>query len=81
MSVAMLWIVTLGGEQELTDEQGLISDRQSRSQSHLTPSISCFLNGLLTVLAQLLNAESITLARLFPLSLNHFNDLVLSDSS
>ena len=68
-----LSVLTLGGEQELTDHLGLISDRQSRSQSHLMPSLSCFLNSLLTVVAQLLNAESITIGRLFPLSLKHFN--------
>lgn len=80
MAVAMLWMVTLGGEQELTSEEALVSGR-TFSQSSSTLSVSCFLNGLLTVVAQLLNGQSITLGRLFPLSLSHFNDLAFSNSS
>lgn len=51
MSVAMLWILTIGGEQEISQDKTLISDR-TPSQS-FTPSISCFLDGLLTIVAQL----------------------------
>lgn len=46
--------------------------------------ITCFKtnpNGLLTIVAQLLNGQSLTLGRLFPCSLNHFNDSVFSNSS
>lgn len=79
MAVAMLWTVTVGGEQEFSDERTSVSDRTSSAS--FIPSVSCFLNGLLTVIAQLLNGQSISFGRLFPLPLSHFNDLVLSDSS
>ncbi len=79
ISVAMLWMVTLGGEQEVGDRESLISDRSSSSQS--TPTLSCFLNGLLTVVAQLLKGESLTFGRLFPLPFSHFNDLAFANSS
>ena len=79
MSVAMLWILTIGGEQEISQDETLISDR-TLSQS-FTPSISCFLHGLLTIVAQLLNGQSISFGRLFPLPLSHFNDLTFANSS
>ena len=79
MAIAMLWIVTLGGEEELTDDEILVNDR-TLFQS-FAPSISCFLNGLLTVVAQLLTGQSLSFGRLFPLPLSHFNDLVLVNSS
>jgi hypothetical protein len=79
MSVAMLWILTIGGEQEISQDETLISDR-TLSQS-FTPSISCFLHGLLTIVAQLLNGQSICFGRLFPLPLSHFNDLTFANSS
>ena len=44
-------------------------------------SSSCFLNGLLTVIARLLNGQSITLGRLLPIFFNHFSDFAFSDSS
>lgn len=81
MAVSMLWMVTLGGEQEVGDDEFLISDRSSTSFSISSPQLSCFVNGLLTVIAQLLNGQSISFGRLFPLSLNHFNDLAFSNSS
>jgi len=79
MAVAMLSIVTLGGEQEFIDDETLVSDR-TLSQS-FAPSVSCFLNGLLTVIAQLLNGQSISFGRLFPLPLSYFSNLHFSDSS
>ena len=81
MSVAMLWMVTLGGEQEMNDDRPLISDRCSISCPTSTHNLSCFLNGLLTVVAQLLNGQSLSFGRLFPLPFNHFNDLSFSNSS
>ena len=80
MAVALLWMVTLGGEQEILSDR-LISVPSEPSQ--LTPArqISCFLNGLLTVIARLLNGQSLTFGRLSPLSFNHFRDLSFSDSS
>ena len=79
MSVAMLWILTIGGEQETNDDEPLISDGSTSSKS--TPTLSCFVNGLLTVLAQLLNGQSISFGRLFPSPFNHFRHLHFSDSS
>ncbi|MBW4534216.1 MAG: transposase [Pleurocapsa minor HA4230-MV1] len=89
MAVALLWMVTLGGEPEISSNEPLISDRFSSSQSTPTRQISCFLNGLLTVVAQLyakryplgLNGQSISFGRLFPLPLSYFNDLAFSNSS
>ena len=89
MSVAMLCMVTLGGEEEISSDEQLISDCAERtskadrsySSSTSTPTLSCFVNGLLTVLAQLLNGQSISFGRLFPLPLNHFRNLHFSNSS
>ena len=80
MAVALLWILTLGGEQEILSD-GLISVRCEPHQLTPTRQISCFLNGLLTVVARLLNGQSLFLGRLFPLSFNRFSDLSFSDSS
>ena len=77
MSVAMLWMITLGGEQEVSDDESLSGDRFSAS----SPILSCFLHGLLTLIAQLLNGQSISFGRLFPLPLNYFSNLALSNSS
>ncbi len=52
-AIAMLWMVTLGGEQEISSNEKLIGDRASPSESTPTRQISCFLNGLLTVVARL----------------------------
>ena len=81
MSVAMLWMVTLGGEQEVLNDEPLISDRTSPSKPTSTYSVSCFLNGLLTVVAQLLTEQSLAFGRLFPLPLSYFNDFTLANSS
>ncbi len=81
MAVAMLWMVTLGGEQEISSHDELIGDRPLPPESTPTRQISCFLNGLLTVVARLLNGQSIALGRLLPFSFNHFSDLAFSDSS
>ncbi len=81
MSVAMLWMLTLGGKEEISSDEQLISDRLPHSQTSSAHSLSCFVHGLLTVLAQLLNGESLTLGRLFPLPFNHFNDLASANSS
>ena len=99
MAVAMLWMVTLGGEQELASNERLVSDRSSASFAIPTPTLSCaectvqrtarghlalphgFLNGLLTVVAQLLTGQSLFFGRLFPLPFSHFNDLALVNSS
>ena len=95
MAVATLWMVTLGGK-EITSSDELIGVRQqlvesvpisegSSAEFNSTAGeprhISCFLNGLLTVIARLLNGQSISLGRLLPFSFNHFSDLAFEDSS
>lgn len=81
MAVAMLWMVTLGGEQEISSDDPLIGDRTTPSLSTTNRSLSCFVNGLLTVVAQLLNSQSLSFGRLFPSHLNHFSNLAFSNSS
>lgn len=81
MSVAMLWMLTLGGEQEIARDQSLVNERSCHPFFISTPHLSCFVNGLLTVIAQLLNGQSISFGRLFPLPLNYFSNLALSNSS
>ncbi len=46
-------MVTLDGQQENSSEEQLIGDRAFPSESTPTRQISCFLNGLLTVVARL----------------------------
>lgn len=56
MAVALLWMVTLGGKQESNQPDESIGDRQKPPEATATRKprqISCFLNGLLTVIAQL----------------------------
>ena len=81
MAVAMLWMVTLGGEQEVADDELLVSDRLPLSQPSSARSLACFVNGLLTILAQLLTGQSLSFGRLFPLPFSHFNDLAFANSS
>ena len=95
MAVATLWMVTLGGEEitSSSEEIGVIrrlfesapiregSSAELNSAACETRHISCFLNGLLTVIARLLNGQSITLGCLLPFSFNHFSDLAFPDSS
>ncbi|MGL5872409.1 MAG: hypothetical protein ACRC2R_08585 [Xenococcaceae cyanobacterium] len=51
------------------------------SSTNLTRQVSCFLNSLLTVVARLLNGQSITLGRLHPISFNDYKNFAWSDSS
>ena len=80
MAVATLWMVTLGAE-EITSSEVEIGARRKLFESAPIRHISCFLNGLLTILARLLNGQSITLGRLLPISFNHFQDFAFSNSS
>ena len=41
MSVAMLWMLTLGGKEEISSNEQLISERSSPSSSTFTPTLSC----------------------------------------
>ena len=74
-------MVTLGGEQEVFGDEPLVSERLPLSQPSFAASVSCFVNGLLTVVAQLLTGQPLSFGRLFPLPLSHFNDLALANSS
>ncbi len=71
MAVALLWTITLGGEQEAQSHDQLISEKELSLPITPIRQISCFLNGLLTILARLLMGQPITLGRLFPLPFNH----------
>jgi hypothetical protein len=81
MSVAMLWILTIGGEQEMNDDESFISDPTYPSKPTTDSSLSCFIHGLLTIVAQLLSGQSLSFGRLFPSPFNHFGDLTFSNSS
>ena len=83
MSVAMLWILIIGGEQEIASDDSLIGARLDSSQHTpaSTPTLSCFVNGLLTILAQLLNGQSRAFGRLFPFPFKHFSNLTFANSS
>ena len=59
MSVALLWTITLGGEQEARAHDQLISEKKQLPSMVPIRQISCFLNGLLTILAQLLMGQPI----------------------
>lgn len=73
MAVATLWIVTRGGEidrgtaeyffEKLSPNQ---SAQKCPPQSKPTRRLSCFLKGLLTLLADLLNGKPIGMGRLLP---------------
>ncbi len=81
MAVALLWTITLGGELEAESEGELISDGSESPSMNSLRQISCFLNGLLTILARLLMGLPIAFGRLFPLSFNHPSYSFISDSS
>ena len=81
MSVAMLWMLTLGGEHEAFDRESSLGDRPSTYSITSTPSLSCFVHGLLTVVAQLLNGHSLSFGLLFPFDINRFRHCALLNSS
>ena len=81
MAVALLWTITLGGEQEAQSHDQLICEKELSFPITPIRQISCFLNGLLTILARLLMGQPITLGRLFPLPFNHPSHSFISDSS
>ena len=81
MAVALLWTITLGGEQEAESEHELMSDGSESPSINSLRQISCFLNGLLTILARLLMGQPIPFGRLFPLPFNHPSLSFFSDSS
>ena len=71
MAVALLWTITLGGEQEAESSSELISHGSESPSIIPFRQISCFFNGLLTILARLLMGQPISFGRLFPLPFNH----------
>ena len=81
MAVALLWTITLGSEQEAESEREVIANGSESLSMIPLRQISCFLNGLLTILAQLLMGQPINLGRLFPLPFNHPSHSFISDSS
>jgi hypothetical protein len=44
MAVALLWMVTLGGESETKSDEESISDSEQSSSTNSTRQVSCFLN-------------------------------------
>jgi hypothetical protein len=81
MAVAMLWMVTLGGEPPTQSDAPLITPQQELQKPCATRQLSCFLNGLLTVIARLLSGQSLTFDCLLPHSLNSFSYFTFSNSS
>ena len=81
MSVAMLWIVTLGGEQERFGSSQKINHSSDSNLITPTPILSCFVQGSLTLIAQLLNGQPLSFGRLFPIHTNRFHCFPLSNSS
>lgn len=74
-------MVTLGGEQQIYDNEPLISDRTTLSKPTTDSYLSCFIHGLLTIVVQLLSGQSLSFGRLFPLPFNPEGDLTFSNSS
>ncbi len=81
MAVALLWAITLGGEQEAQSHDEFISEKEPSTSMTSIRHISCFLNGLLTILARLLMGLPIAFGLLLPLSFNNPSHSFISDSS
>ena len=81
MSVAMLWILTIGEEQKMNEDESFISDRADPSQLTTQSSVACFIHGLSTLIAQLLSGQALSFGGLFLLPFNCVSDSTLSDSS
>ncbi|MEL7521984.1 MAG: transposase [Cyanobacteria bacterium J06553_1] len=81
MSVAMLWLVTLGGEQEMSLTKKKTNGSSNSDLITSTPILSCFVQGSLTLIAQLLNGQSLSFGRLFPININRFQRLRFANSS
>jgi len=90
MAVATLWMVTLGGEADANPPESLFEQLPARHiakakhrsrRSNCSRHLSCFLQGLLTVVANLLNGQPIFLGRLFPQPLPSCGAIVFSNTS
>ncbi len=64
MAVATLWTVTVGGDVDQQINNHLPSEQAKLAK--ISRQISCFLQGLLRIIADLLNGKSISLNGLFP---------------
>ena len=95
MAVALLWMLTLGAEQETLDRDREITEtvvtNKAKSSNPsvsadlfsrpISRQVSCFVNGLLSILACLLKGEPLSLTHLLPSSFNSFHHLAYSNSS
>ncbi len=86
MAVALLWTISLGGEGEQPvsfTEHREIEEKTSNTSSSppVSPRLSYFVDGLLTIVARLLNDQSLTVGKLFPSPFNTFSSFAVSDSS
>ncbi|NET61004.1 MAG: hypothetical protein F6K47_34205 [Symploca sp. SIO2E6] len=75
MAVATLWTVTVGSDEQqyLSDnlKDKVIAEKYEEPQFRLKPTnrtISCFLQGIINIIADLLCGKGISLNRLFPQS-------------
>jgi hypothetical protein len=58
MAVALVWVLTLGGEPlALSSDSSDTLESSSHSALNMARSLSCFVNGLLTIVARLLNGH------------------------
>lgn len=82
MAVALVWVLTLGGEPlALSSDSSDTLESSSHSALNIARSLSCFVNGLLTIVARLLNGQSLAVGTLFPFHLNRFHYFLVPDSS
>ncbi|WP_424101451.1 transposase [Moorena producens] len=87
MAVALLWTISLGTDSEKPlsgSEHGEIIEKNftiSRTTPPVYRQLSYFLDGLLTIVARLLNGQSLTFGRLEPSSFKCLSYLPVSDSS
>jgi hypothetical protein len=83
MAVATLWIVSLGQVEDLQSHSDSSSQKkpQHNFSVNSTRQISCFLQGLLSIVARLLNGQSLALGRLYPLPWTNSRHFLLNNSS
>lgn len=86
MAVALLWTISLGGEGEQPvsfTEHREIEEKTSNTSfaPPVSPRLSYFVDGLLSIVARLLNDQSLTFGKLFPSPFNTSSCFAVSDSS
>jgi len=67
MAVALLWMISCGRELERVETEGFEEDSTPSPPSTHPRQLSCFVQGLLTILGRLLTHQSLGLESLFPL--------------